>query len=166
MNPFAFVIARFLQAPRAAVWQAYTEAAHLRHWFAPQGVTMVHSAMDFRPGGRFHYNQAMDSGVTVWGLWHFRAIQEPEQIVLMQHFSDADAAIVRNPWNAGWPLQTLSTTTFAEHEGGTLLSIRWEPHAASAAEEACFLEGHASMRPGWSSVLDRLEAYLALPPSP
>jgi uncharacterized protein YndB with AHSA1/START domain len=156
------VITRQLKAPRQRVWDVYTQAAHLPHWFGPQSVSMTHCAMDFRVGGRFHYCQRMDNGTEVWGLWRFREIHAPHTLVLMQHFSDAQGSVARNPWSASWPLNTLSTTTLAEQDGGTLLTIRWEAHEANAEEHATFLAGHASMTPGWNSVIDRLESYLAL----
>ncbi len=157
-----FVITRHLRAPRQLVWDAYTQAEHLLHWFGPKGVTMSHHAMDFRVGGTFHYCQALEGGGALWGLWQFREILAPEKIVLMQYFSDAQGSVARNPWNALWPLRTLSTTTLTEQDGGTLLTIRWEPMDASPEEQTTFIAGHASMQPGWSSVLDRLDEYLPL----
>lgn len=157
-----FEISRHLKAPRQLVWEVYSQAEHLMHWFAPKGVTMSHRAMDFRVGGTFHYCQVMEGGGVVWGLWKFREIQAPQKIVLMQHFSDPQGAVVRNPWDASWPLHTLSTTQFTEEDGGTMLSIRWEPFEASEREEATFLAGHSSMSPGWSSVLNRLEEHLSM----
>lgn len=162
MNHPPFVISRHLKAQRQLVWDVYTQANHLLHWFGPKGVSMTHCSMDFRVGGKFHYCQALEGGGNLWGLWQFREIQAPEKIVLMQHFSDAHGGVARNPWNATWPLQTLSTTTFTEQDGGTLLTIQWEPYGASQPEQDTFLAGHASMNPGWSSVLDRLEEYLSL----
>jgi uncharacterized protein YndB with AHSA1/START domain len=162
MNNPPFVISRHLKAPRQLVWDAYSQAEHLLHWFGPKGVRMSHSVMDFRVGGTFHYSQALEGGGALWGLWLFREIQAPVTIVLMQHFSDEHGGVARNPWNASWPLRILSTTTFSEQDGGTLLTIQWEPYEASEPEEATFLSGHASMNPGWSSVLDRLEEYLSL----
>jgi uncharacterized protein YndB with AHSA1/START domain len=162
MNHPPFVISRHLQAPRQLVWDVYTQAEHLLQWFGPKGVSMSHSAMDFRVGGTYHYSQALEGGGALWGLWTFREILAPEKIVLLQHFSDAQGGVARNPWNASWPLQTLSTTTFAEQDGGTLLTIKWEPYEASEPEQATFLAGRSSMNPGWSSVLDRLEGYLSL----
>ncbi len=157
-----FDISRHLKAPRPLVWDVYSQAEHLLRWFGPKGVTMSHSAMDFRVGGTFHYCQLIEGGGAVWGLWKFREIQAPEKIVLMQHFSDLHGAVVRNPWNASWPLRILSTTQFIEQDGGTLLTIRWQPFDASEREEATFLAGHSSMSPGWSSVLDRLEEHLSM----
>lgn len=159
-EPSSFVITRHFKAPRQLVWDVYTQAEHLLHWFGPKGVSMSHHAMDFRVDGKFHYCQALEGGGALWGLWHFREIHVPEKLVLMQHFSDAQGGVARNPWNASWPLQTLSVTTFTEQEGGTLLTIEWTPYEASDEEQATFFAGHASMKPGWSSVLDRLEDYL------
>ncbi len=161
-EPLPFVITRHLKAPRQLLWDVYTQAEHLLHWFGPKGVTMSHSAMDFRLGGKFHYCQALEGGTALWGLWQFREIQTPEKIVLLQHFSDAQGNVAPNPWDASWPMQTLSTTTLAEQDGGTLLIIEWVPYDASEQEKATFLAGHASMGPGWNSVLDRLETYLSL----
>ena len=162
MNNQPFVISRYLKAQRPMVWDVYSQPEHLLHWFGPKGVCMSHSVMDFRVGGTFHYSQTMEGGGTLWGLWLFREIQAPEKIELMQHFSDEHGGVARNPWNASWPLRTLSTTTFNAQDGGTLLTIQWEPYEASEAEQATFLAGHSSMNPGWSSVLDRLEEYLSL----
>ena len=157
-----FVLTREFRAPRALLWKVQTQAEHLQNWLSPQGFHTVHADMDFRVGGTFHYCQALEGGGALWGLWRFREIQAPEKIVLMQHFSDAQGGVARNPWSASWPLQTLSTTTFAEQDGGTLLTIQWEPYDASEPEQDTFLAGHSSMNPGWSSVLDRLEEYLSL----
>jgi len=162
MKHHAFVILRHLNAPQSLVWDVYSQAEHLLHWFGPKGVSMSHSAMDFRVGKTFHYCQALDGGGNLWGLWQFKEIDAPTKIVLLQHFSDAQGGVSRNPWNASWPLKTLSTTTFAEQDGGTLLTIEWMPQDASDLELETFLAGHASMTPGWNSVLDRLEEYLSV----
>ena len=59
-----FVIARQLKVPRQLVWDAYTQTAHLQHWFGPKGVTLSHGAMDFRVG-RFTY-ELEDDGTGVY----------------------------------------------------------------------------------------------------
>jgi uncharacterized protein YndB with AHSA1/START domain len=60
-----------------------------------------------------------------------------------------------------WPLQMLSTFLFAEHDGGTILTIKWSPLDADETERATFGSGHESMRKGWGGTLDQLAAYLA-----
>jgi len=58
-------------------------------------------------------------------------------------------------------LETLSTVTFAEQNGKTLLTIEWIPLNATDAERKTFDEGHESMKGGWTGTLDQLTEYLA-----
>ena len=157
----AFVISRRFAAPRDLVWRAWTEGERLQRWFGPTGCTMPHAEMDFRVGGRFHYGLRMADGTMVWGLWRFREITPPERMVLVQTFSDETGDARRNPWDANWPLQTLSTKTFEEVHGGTLVTIRWQPYEAAEAERRTFEAGFDSMTGGWGGTLDRFADYLA-----
>ncbi len=47
-----------------------------------------------------------------------------------------------------WPLETLLTVTFAEHEGRTTLTVRWAPLNATELERETFEAGHTSMQQG------------------
>ena len=67
-GPVPFIISRHLKAPRQLVWDVYTQAEHLMHWFGPKGVTMSNHAMDFRVDGKFHYCQALAGGAALWGM--------------------------------------------------------------------------------------------------
>ena len=53
MKPFE--ISRVFDAPRERVWQAWTEAEHLKKWWGPKGFTVTHCTVDLRPGGTMHY---------------------------------------------------------------------------------------------------------------
>lgn len=55
----------------------------------------------------------------------------------------------------------LSTITFDERDGGTLVMVRWSPLDATAVEWTAFATGHESMRGGWSGTFDPLADYLA-----
>lgn len=48
-----FTIVRVLDAPRGAVWQAWTDPEQLAQWFGPRGVSTPRDKirMDVRPGG-------------------------------------------------------------------------------------------------------------------
>ena len=158
-----FTIARRFAAPRAMVFAAWTEADQLKRWFGPKGSTMPACTMDLRPGGFFHYCLEMPGGVVLWGRWVFREILAPERIVLVQSFSDAAGGETRHPWDANWPLHILSTTTFQEADGGTLVTVRWQPHEATALERKTFVEGFQSMTGGWGGTFDNLDTYLTKP---
>lgn len=156
-----FTISRLLKAPRALVWEVYSQAEHLANWLGPKGSTISHSALDFREGGSYLYSMKVGD-TDLWGKWLIREIKAPEKIVVIQHFSDPQGGTTRNPWNPEWPMRTLATTTLTEVDGGTLLNIEWQPYEASAAEEDVFAAAHASMNDGWSGNLDVLEDYLSL----
>ena len=159
----AFVIARRIAAPRERVFRAWTEADHLQRWFGPKGSSMHIAALEFHPGGRFHYALDMPGGMRIWGLLRFREIVAPERLVQIQSFSDAQGGITRNPWSAEWPLEVLATTVFAEKDGGTLITQTARPHEAGEAERRIYQAAFASMTGGWNGSFDKLAAYLAQP---
>ena len=156
-----FVITRELNAPCNKVWRAWTEREQLMQWFGPKGFTMPVANLDFRPGGVFHYAMRSADGHDMWGKWIFKEIVAPQKLVLISSFSDAQGGITRHPMAADWPLETLSTTTFEEQNGKTLLTIRWSPWNATEAEIKKFTESHAGMQQGWGGTFEQLTAYLA-----
>ena len=157
INPF--VISRVFNAPRRAVWQAWTERQHMS-WWGPKGVTLGHAQIDFRLGGTFHYSMKTPDGREMWGRWVIREIAAPVRLVFVNSFSDASGGITRHPLSPSWPLEMLTTTTFEEENLGTKLTIRWEPINATDIEIKTFNEGHASMTGGWGGSLDRLAEQL------
>ncbi|MFD2273314.1 SRPBCC domain-containing protein [Undibacterium arcticum] len=60
-----------------------------------------------------------------------------------------------------WPLETLATATFTEHEGKTTITIHWAAINATAEEQKTFDDSHEGMRVGYSGTFDQLEAFLA-----
>lgn len=159
-----FVIQRLLQVPLNLMWEVLTQPEHLLNWLGPKGSTMVQGEMDFRVGGSFHYCLQMpgDAEPRMWGQWHLLDIDPPNQLVLLQNFSNAEGLVVRHPMAPTWPLQTHSTMRLdAQDDDKTLMTIRWVPYEASPQEIATFEAGFASMNQGWSGNLDVLENYLA-----
>lgn len=47
------MIERTLDVPRHLVWDAWTNPAHLRHWFCPRPWSVSHAEIDLQPGGIF-----------------------------------------------------------------------------------------------------------------
>lgn len=159
-----FVMTRVFRAPRALVWDAWTRREHLAHWMGPKGTTIARSSMDLRPGGLFHYGMQTPDGRLMWGKWVFREIVPPERLVVVVSFSDEHAGITRHPFAPDWPLETLSTMTFAEHAGiggGTTVVLNWVPINATEKERQAFAAGHAGMEQGWGGTMEQLVAYLA-----
>ena len=159
MSPF--VISREFQAPRARVWQAWTEPGRLQQWFSPKGFTVIKAKLDLRAGGTYHYGMRMPDGKEMWGKWLIREVTKPERLVFVNTFSDPQGGLTRHPFSPDWPAKMLSTITFDEKAGGTLLTIRWEPIEASESELKTFDGGRASMTQGWGGTIEQLTVYLA-----
>jgi uncharacterized protein YndB with AHSA1/START domain len=96
----------------------------------------------------------------MWGRFIYREIVPNERLVYINSFSDPAGGIGRHPLAPDWPLQLLSTVTFAEKDGKTTVTIRWIPHEATEKERETFEKGKDSMQAGWSGTLDQLETYL------
>ncbi len=156
-----FVIARVFDAPRELVWKAWTESERLAQWWGPKGFTMGVCKLDLRPGGVFHYSMRTPDGREMWGKFVYREIVKPERIVFINSFADAKGDVVRNPWNANWPLEVLNTQSVSEHEGKTTLTLRGAPLNATEAERKTFEAGRKSMQQGFAGTLDQLAEYLA-----
>jgi uncharacterized protein YndB with AHSA1/START domain len=156
-----FVDSRDVDAPRELVWRAWTEPERLKRWWGPKGFTVRAAKVDLRPGGLFHYCLVSPDGQEMWGKLVYREIVAPERLEVIVSFSDEGGGVTRHPWSPDWPLETLSTMTFAERNGRTTVTVRWRPHNATQEERRTFDAGHDSMRQGWSGTFDQLIDYLA-----
>ena len=157
-----FRITRVFDAPRDLVWAAHCDPAHLAHWWGPKGFDLRIAALDFRPGGRFHYAMVAPGGFEMWGRFTYLEIQAPERLVWINSFADAQGGLIRHPMSADWPLLMRITVTFTEADGKTTLDLRSVAHDASEAECRVFEAGFESMTGGFSGTYDKLADYLAL----
>jgi len=155
-----FVVTRVLDAPRELVFKAWTERERLMRWWGPKGAVIQIRDLDLRPGGAFHYGMRAPDGHDMWGKWVFREISAPERLVFIASFTDEAGNPIRNPFALDWPLEVLSTLTFAEQEGRTTLTMHGVPLNATEQERNAFEGGHASLRQGWTGTLDQLADYL------
>lgn len=159
----AFVIERTFDAPRALVWKAWTERDRLARWWGPKGFKVEVREIDLRPGGVFHYGLRSANGQQHWGRFVYREIVAPKRLVFTVSFADEKGSVTRHPWDANWPLEMLSTVTFAEHEGRTTVTVTQLPLNATETERKVFAAGRESMRAGWTGTCDQLAEYLAKP---
>ncbi|GGD79636.1 SRPBCC family protein [Paenibacillus nasutitermitis] len=152
-----FVLERIFAAPRALVFQAFTQAEHLKHWWGPKGWSLPVCNLDLRPGGVWHYcmkctDESKDYyGQESWGKAVYKEIVEPERIVYIDTFSDAEGNTIED-----MP-QTLITMTFIEQEGKTKLISRAE--YASAEDVQSVLD--MGMLEGITETFDNLDRHLS-----
>jgi uncharacterized protein YndB with AHSA1/START domain len=83
------VLVRVLDAPRAAVFAAWTDPDAFCQWFGPDGFTCVVTEMDVRPGGRALVEMTSPDGTAFPGRFDYLEVVPDERLVL-DHGSDAD----------------------------------------------------------------------------
>ena len=146
------VMRRLIEAPRDAVWKAWTDRDQMQRWWGPEGFTNPVCEMNVRPGGAIRIDMRAPDGTVYPMTGAFREIARPERLVFTSAALD----------KAGKPLfEVLNTVTFAERGGKTTLTLRARVSKATA-EAAPYLEG---MDEGWSQTLDRLGAHVINPVS-
>ena len=157
-----FVMSRVFDAPRALLWQSFTDPERMKHWWGPKGFTVLAAKMDLRVGGTYHYGMKAPNGSTMWGLFKYREIVPQQKLVFINSFSDEKGGVTRHPGSATWPLTMRSTFTFEDAPGGkTKFTVRWQTLDATAEEQKTFDAMHDSMTQGWTGTMDKLAAYLA-----
>ncbi len=104
-------IERFFDAPPALVFEAWTTPEHVTRWWGVRQAPMVSCEIDLRVGGGWRYVSRLPDGTELG--WHgtYREVERPDRLVSTEVFE-------------GFPdAESLNTAVFAEHDGGTALSI-------------------------------------------
>ena len=142
-------ITRIFDAPRELVFKAWTDPKHLAQWWGPRYFTNPVCEVDARPGGRILIHMQGPDGAIYPMSGVFDELVEPERIVMTARaFEGSEDNVL---------LEDVTTVTFAEHDGKTLMTL----HAVvtkATPEAAGALEG---MEQGWNESLDKLAEYLA-----
>jgi uncharacterized protein YndB with AHSA1/START domain len=127
-------LSRFLNAPRARVFAAWTKPDTLEKWFLPSGTKHTKADLDFRVGGQ--YALSFDSR-TVKGI--FQEIVQDERLVFTWQWLDEDVS-------------SLVTIHLKDEQHGTRLELSHEKLASDTSRDNHLL--------GWESSLEQLETYL------
>jgi len=154
-----YVLEREFDAPRELVWRTWTEADLLSHWYGPGVETVIHK-LDVAPGGVW-LNEMKWGETSNFERMEYIEVDPPARLVWLHSIANAEWEAAANPMMPDWPRVLLTTVTFAEKDGKTLLKLIWQPHNASPAELACFAAAMAGMDKGWVSGMDMLAEMLA-----
>lgn len=134
------VITRLFEAPRALVFEAWTNAEHVRHWWDPSGLPLAICEIDLRPNGAFRWvNRASDGGDGYSFAGIYREIEPPAKLVF---------ASSSGPGH--------STLIFTEDGKKTRLTITIE--CATREERDILLQMRVDA--GTAQTLENLAAYL------
>lgn len=153
MNPennTELLISRTFNAPRALVWQAWTDPKHIMQWWGPAGFNNETCASDLRVGGSFKLEMRAPDGNIYPCIGTFREIVNHERIVY-----DGEAA-EGHPCGAGIPPRAVVTVSFAEQQGKTRLTL----HTRFASAERKQAAAGARFVVSWEEALQRLSDHL------
>ncbi len=92
-NPVEIIICRTFAAPRALVWQAWTDPQHVGRWWGPAGFTTTTHAMDFRPGGSWRYTMHGPDGRDYANLLEYIAIEQPARLIYTLRGEGSDDSV-------------------------------------------------------------------------
>lgn len=75
------VVERLFEAPREAVWNAWTERRTIDRWFGPKGFTNTTADMDVRPGGFWRFVMHDVNGLDYKNKVEYIEVIKPEKLV-------------------------------------------------------------------------------------
>ena len=140
----SLAITRFINAPRARVYAAWTDPAQLKEWFGPVWVRTCELVAEPRVGGKFRWEVIDCDGKEVTIQGEYREIVPGSKVVFTWRHCDDEL----------WKNQiSIVTVELSDRDGGTELRLK---HEQLSGEES--RDGHNR---GWNSVLDRLEEFVS-----
>jgi uncharacterized protein YndB with AHSA1/START domain len=140
-------ISRTLDAPRQAVWDAWTQPEQFKQWFMPLPYTVPSAELDVRVGGALRVDTQDPDGVIMPMTGKYTVVDEPSKLVMINSPLDADG-------NKLFEVQ--QTVVLSEVDGKTTLDITSEVLSAGENAEQ-FLSG---MEPGLNQALDQMTTLL------
>jgi uncharacterized protein YndB with AHSA1/START domain len=138
------VLSRLIDAPRQAVYRAWTEPELLKQWFAPRPLTTPVAELDVRPGGASLIVMRTPDGADMPNPGVYLEVVPNEKLVFTNAYTSA--------WEpAEKPFMTV-VLTFADEDGKTRYTARvlhWTVADRETHEQMGF---HA----GWGLCTDQL----------
>lgn len=129
--------------PLKFVWEAWTDPAHIKEWWAPQGINLDVIEYDFNEGGEWVYDMHMENGQTMKADGVFQKIEEYERILTSANF---------RPNTIDMYMEIL----FESIGDQTKVTL----HGHHATEEEKKAQEDLGFKRGWTSTFDRLGKYL------
>ena len=144
-------ITRTFNGPRDLVWQIWTTAEHLRHWWGPEGWALPICEIDFRPGGSWFYCMEGPDGMQSCGKATYFEIEAPQRLVYEDAFADAEGNVVEE-----MPVAQIILEFIEEGDKTTVISTTRYP--TKEDRDKIFEMG---VEVGIDQTMNRLDEYLA-----
>lgn len=151
------VITRVFDAPRALVWEAWTNPKYVMQWWAPNGFTAPSCKIDFRVGGKFLCCMKSPDGQEGWNGGEYHEIVLHEKIVYSMYFADSQGNKVE-PADYGTEHEVMDdahdVVTFEDFGNGQTKLTLIGNETMEQAKNSGQLEG-------WNQQLDKVAAVVA-----
>ena len=76
-------ITKIFNAPRELVFDAFTQAEHVKHWWGPNGFTNTIFKMDVKPGGEWEFIMHGPDGKDYKNRSVFQVVDRPNKLVFL-----------------------------------------------------------------------------------
>ncbi|MBU1378847.1 MAG: SRPBCC family protein [Alphaproteobacteria bacterium] len=142
------VLSRVIAAPRARVFEAFTDPNQIRQWFGPEGFHTETLEIDIREGGRWRFIYTGPDGTR----WENRMVflrVDPPRLLEMEHGTDVDDD----------PGRFHTTITFDEQSDGKCVLTMRQLHPTKAQRDAGI--GFGAVEYGYQT-LDKLARHLGV----
>ena len=83
------VLTHVVDAPRALVFEAWSDPSQITKWFGPEGFTIKSRAIDIRPGGQWHFEMISPDGTVFDNRMTFLRVEAPG-LIEVHHGHDRD----------------------------------------------------------------------------
>ena len=139
------VITRTFNAPRAVVFECWTNPKHLAAWWGPHQFDNPRCEIDARPGGHIHIDMRGPDGTTFPMQGTVHEVVPPERLVFTAraYFEGSKEPQIEN----------LNTAVFTEEGSKTTLTLTVKVLLATGIA----LEALSGMEEGWSQSLQKLD---------
>ena len=142
------VLSRVIAAPRARVFEAFTDPGQITRWFGPKDFKTETLEIDIREGGRWRFIYTSPEGVRWETRMVFLRIDAP-RLLEVEHGSDVDDD----------PSRFHTTITFEDQSDGKCVLTMRQLHPTKAQRDAGV--GFGAVEYGYQT-LDKLAQHLGV----
>lgn len=159
----SIVVSRTFDAPREALFEAFTDPTTLARWFAPEPLTVPRAEVDLRVGGRQTIVMRDGNGTDYTSTGVYKEVDRPSKLVMTDSIAQMpsewlDLVNKARGEEPGAPIPDgLVTVTFEDEGGQTKLTYR-EDFDSKATRDA-FVE--MQMIEGLQGSFNNLDKVLA-----
>jgi len=144
------IITRVLNAPRSALWRAWSDPVLLKEWWCPKPWTTQVLAFDLKPGGAFHTLMKGPDGGVSDNPGSFLEVVPGERLVF--------TSMLTGGWRPNTPWMGFTAIITMTDEGAGCRYTAQVMHPDDASREQHEQMGFFD---GWNTVITQLEAFAA-----